>query len=389
MPSLPKATLGTTEALTGTVKKEYRKRPENRYIIRFSGRFFLLVLMKGRYMRSGCEVLARVAGKSVEEYEKMRLGCLPKEERESAVVEYWERDNSAFFHELTAGARKKDKSLCYRKCYHKGDQPADLSQEAFRQVEQKILAESPCASKMILIDEYAGYTAQIRMRCSHCGLVKKMSPRTWVEHKGFCERCSGTPRYPFDSYQKKIKALLPNVEMTSYYHEGQRLSFRCQRCGYEWSAFQYQIENAKGCPMCVIKEKESAVASQLKQYCLEQFRRVHCEYRKFRNPETNAFLPFDIYIEDVGLFVEVNGVQHYKWNRQYVYISSAGSKKHKIKMARKAFIRRIHLDNLKKQYAEQHGHYLAIDIRKYDTIDKAVALLWREIGLISEAKKSI
>jgi len=140
----------------------------------------------------------------------------------------------------------------------------------------------------------------------------------------------------------------------------------CSECGHEWKASVTNRTNVgSGCPECAEKQSESKVANRLKEYCKE-FYNAETEYSELTNPETGRYLRYDIYIPD-GFYVEVQGRQHFKYVPYW----------HKTK---KRFKEQQRRDAIKKEWAEAHGVFIEIDIRKYDTPEKAIEFLLNELN---------
>jgi hypothetical protein len=109
---------------------------------------------------------------------------------------------------------------------------------------------------------------------------------------------------------------------------------------------------------CGCNGLESPIAKNLKKYCEDTYSAIP-EYREFKNPETGHYLPYDIYIPSHTMFIEVNGPQHY-----YAWSGTFDD--------RETLAYRQHKDQMKKEYAEQHGTYIEIDLRKIKTTEEAI-----------------
>jgi hypothetical protein len=109
---------------------------------------------------------------------------------------------------------------------------------------------------------------------------------------------------------------------------------------------------------CGCDGTESTIAKELKKYCVEIYSAIP-EYPDFKNPETGHSLPYDIYVSDYSLFVEVHGPQHYFFVEYF----------HK---TQENFEYQQYKDQIKKEYAEQHGTYIEIDLRKIKTTEEAI-----------------
>lgn len=92
------------------------------------------------------------------------------------------------------------------------------------------------------------------------------------------------------------------------------IEWKCKKCNHIWEAMPNNILRGRKCPKCTLKQKESRVATYLKELCSIDFEKFIPEYRILRNPKTNRFLPFDIYIEhgDLKFLIEIHGKQHYE-----------------------------------------------------------------------------
>lgn len=107
--------------------------------------------------------------------------------------------------------------------------------------------------------------------------------------------------------------------------------------------------------------KESIIAYKIKKYCVKNKKAVP-EYKKFKNPETNRYLPFDIFIPSINMFIEIHGLQHYKFNKHF----------HRTK---KNFEYSKYKDKIKKNFAEKNGVYIEVDLRKIKTVKAGILYL--------------
>lgn len=114
---------------------------------------------------------------------------------------------------------------------------------------------------------------------------------------------------------------------------------------------------------------ESFVANKVKQYFVKEYNAL-CEYRVLRNPDTNNFLPYDLYIETLGMFVEIQGEQHFTENS----FTKMGANRRNISPKEMLqYSKRI--DSIKKKYAKSNGIYVAVDLRKIKTPEDAIAYI--------------
>lgn len=123
---------------------------------------------------------------------------------------------------------------------------------------------------------------------------------------------------------------------------------------------------------------ESFMASQLKNYFKKEYN-AKVEYSIFKNPNTNHYLPYDIYIpygENPnlnGFYIEVHGKQHYDFV-EYFHKTLENFENCKKK------------DKLKKNFAKKHGIYIEIDLRKILKLEEAISKIINiinKMGLLS------
>jgi len=157
--------------------------------------------------------------------------------------------------------------------------------------------------------------------------------------------------------------LQPNEVTVS---SGKKAWWICSECGHEWKATIAKRSIGRSCPSCALKQTESKVANKLKDYCIENFGAIP-EYKELRNPETGYWLPYDIYIPSHEIYIEVHGEQHYEYTERFFKTHAK-------------FEYRQHLDRLKQEWAEENGRFIEIDIRKYDTPEKAIEFLLNELN---------
>ena len=119
---------------------------------------------------------------------------------------------------------------------------------------------------------------------------------------------------------------------------------------------------------------ESWITSKLKEYYKKEYNGIS-EHKVFKNPDTNHWLSFDIYLPSKNVFIEVHGNQHYNL-MPYFHESEAKRKNITIK---EEFQYRKKLDRMKRKYARQHGLYIEIDLRKIKTTKDAICLIERKI----------
>ncbi len=133
-------------------------------------------------------------------------------------------------------------------------------------------------------------------------------------------------------------------------------------CGKEFITSAACLKNGdtKSCG-CL---SESKLANETKRYFTKRYRAKE-EYKIVKNPKTNFYLPYDIYIPygdnpDLnGFYVEIHGSQHYEKNHFY-------------DKTEEEFEYQKYKDKIKRSFAKKNGVYIEIDIRKVNTFDLIV-----------------
>lgn len=117
---------------------------------------------------------------------------------------------------------------------------------------------------------------------------------------------------------------------------------------------------------------ESGIATKLKEYCRLVYNAIP-EYKIIRNPKTNRFLSFDIYIplgkfKNVdGVYIEINGDQHYR------YVPGFHKSPQKFEDDQYRY-------SLKKKFATQNGRLLEIDLREAHSLPYLKNIIDLEVG---------
>jgi hypothetical protein len=138
-----------------------------------------------------------------------------------------------------------------------------------------------------------------------------------------------------------------------------QLSWLCQcDCGNKTVVAGYHLStgHTSSCG-CLV---ESVIAHELKKYCVEKYNAI-TEYplsMKMKNSKSHP--RYDIYIPNGKIFIEVNGLQHYKFS-EYFHQTIQDFRNNKM------------LDRIKRKYAKKNGTFIEIDLRKIRTTKKAIS----------------
>lgn len=193
---------------------------------------------------------------------------------------------------------------------------------------------------------------------SCCGQVLSDSNRLSIK---FPELCS---EWNFN----KNNGITPN---DISYGNNKRFWWKCGKCNNEWvTSINNRTNMGSGCPKCANDKKESSLAIELKELLKNKGIYFVSEYRILRNPKTNTYLPYDIYIPSKNIFIEIQGEQHYQINGYH----RLGAKR-KNTTPKKEFEYQKYKDKLKKKFAEKNGTYIKIDAREKLDLDKIIQII--------------
>jgi hypothetical protein len=111
---------------------------------------------------------------------------------------------------------------------------------------------------------------------------------------------------------------------------------------------------------------ESLIATQLKSYFTENYN-AKTEYKLMKNPDTGWWLKCDIYVPK-NIYVEIHGRQHYEFIEHF-------------HSTLEGFEYQQYKDKLKRDWCENQGVYIEIDLRKIKTTEQALDYIGGIISL--------
>lgn len=132
--------------------------------------------------------------------------------------------------------------------------------------------------------------------------------------------------------------------------------WKCQcSCGNITVATSSALRSGKH-RSCGCNSIESLVAIQLKKYLQSKYNAIP-EYRVGGSGLQHT--PYDIYIPKYKAFVEVQGLHHYDPNNWF--------------NKNKGYSHRVRIDTLKRNFANNHGIFIEIDLRIIKTLQQAIS----------------
>lgn len=226
----------------------------------------------------------------------------------------------------------------------------------------KIIAKELSNSEL-LDSDYKNNQSKLNFRCS-CGEEFKTS---WMEfssrNKRTCNKCSGMDRQDYDSVKKYIESNSNSKLVSKEYKTlHTKLEIECE-CGEIYLATfrEFRDRLKRKCKKCRggYSNNELFVKEILNKHNIrykEQFTMEGCVNEKQ--------LPFDFYLPDYNVLIEVDGEQHF---RPYRFEDTINN-----------FADRIYNDCIKNSYCEDNNIHL-IRIPYYN-IKKAEKIIIQEIS---------
>jgi len=179
----------------------------------------------------------------------------------------------------------------------KEDIIALLDEKGFDYVDHDYIKETPKSSSRVRIhcicrshrDKGVQYISLTNLKTNKCG----------------CVYCIGRGRTK-ESLQEECNEMNNNltvVEFNSYTN----IMMKCNHCGYIWKTNGVNITQGHGCPKCCKSKGEQKIETILKNNAIKykpQYSENGCR--------DILPLPFDFYLYDLNIMIEVDGKQHYE-----------------------------------------------------------------------------
>lgn len=230
-------------------------------------------------------------------------------------------------------------------------------------------------SKFELCDNNIYVDANTHLRFYH-RVCKEEFSMSWsnISNKKGCPICDGRQIGKYNTLAYKFPKIAKEWHPTKNgnlkpsdvsYASSKKVWWKCLQGHEYYSSIGNRTSSGINCKQCADLQKESVIATELKEWCEKTFKYVDIEHQHplLRSPK-NGILRYDIYIgkkESLnGIYVEVNGTQHYKKSKKF-HITDEDFEYSK------------RLDRIKRKFARKYGVYVEVDLRKIKTIEKAIA----------------
>ena len=126
--------------------------------------------------------------------------------------------------------------------------------------------------------------------------------------KKICGKCTFCVNKSF-SIHPNSKYLVDKTINTKliFRHSNQKQLFKCKKCENEFEMKISKVYNGQWCPLCLYKTE-----SKLYEFIIKNISQTCQRQKKFEWCKKINHLPFDFYIEELKLIIELDGPQHFK-----------------------------------------------------------------------------
>lgn len=171
-----------------------------------------------------------------------------------------------------------------------------------------------------------------------------------------CKYCAGKERTK-DDLQTEFDKDYRNITILDFISY-RNIVVQCDKCGYIWETTGVNINSGHGCPRCNMSNFEKKIESVLLDNNIKYIQQYKYDDCRDINP-----LPFDFYLSDFNVLIEVDGQGHYK------PINFGGISDHEAQLHYETTKRH---DQIKDKYCESHSikliriPYFTIDNKDVD-----------------------
>ena len=198
--------------------------------------------------------------------------------------------------------------------------------------------------------------------------VQSKSAYDMKHNKFSCIYCSNIYARTTEEFKEELRGIDDTIEVIGEYVNCRTpILCKCKRCNVSWSPTPSNLKSGMGCPNCHPSKGEKRIFDFLEKNSIKfetQKRFIDLKGVK------GGSLSYDFYLEDHSLFIEFQGIQHYK--PTYVGIIS-------LEEATEIFEKQKKNDNIKREYAKENGYKL-LEI-KYDEYDNIEEILEKELHI--------
>ena len=197
---------------------------------------------------------------------------------------------------------------------------------------------------LTLLEPYTKRTVKLKVRCNKCGniIFKQACKMIGAAQEG-CYICSGKNHFKTkETLQNEVDALFPNkyTILGEYVKARQPLEVRNNNCGHTYYITPDNLLRGKGCAQCTIRQSSYM---DLTEEILTKYNISFEKEKRFEDCKDKRCLPFDYYLHDYNLCIEVDGEFHYQITSTF----SASKQSQLLEVQRR--------DQIKTEYCQNHN----------------------------------
>ena len=185
-----------------------------------------------------------------------------------------------------------------------------LAEKNTRTNEEFIEDISIIAPHIKILGKYTSCNDRIKVKCSICGYEWNPVAATLYKLKK-CPNCSGTRKKTHDEFIDELYKINKNITVLEKY-DGihKKIKCSCNICNNIWTVEPNSLLQGTGCPNCGTK---SHGEEKIRKFLIEN--KINFE-QQYKNKNLKGIgkksLSYDFYLPDYNLFIEYQGIQHYK-----------------------------------------------------------------------------
>lgn len=174
-----------------------------------------------------------------------------------------------------------------------------------------------------VLSEYVSNNTKIKLKCNRCGnIIYKAPVKMTGRAKEGCYICSGKNRYKDRNYlQKEVDKKYPDqfIILGEYTTSKTPILVKRITCSHVYYISPDNLLRGKGCPKCSIRQSSymDIVESYLSNHMI-----TYIKEARFPDCKNIRTLPFDYYLPDYNMCIEVDGEFHFNNNSKDLNLQS-------------------------------------------------------------------
>ena len=124
-------------------------------------------------------------------------------------------------------------------------------------------------------------------------------------NKNGCIYCNGQGK-TLESFQQELNEKNLNIKILMFNNYSD-IDVECSKCGYQWNTYGTNLLGGHACPICKASTGERKV-----EWFLKKYKYKYIAQYSYNNCRDILPLPFDFYLPEYNILIEIDGEQHYR-----------------------------------------------------------------------------